>query len=71
MLKPCSSSNVENSPATPLDQVSKTRRVVVAVGDRQDLDLDRHGGVRRNSSSRKLPRSACEPTTMTSGRSMI
>src|SRR4249920_2383454 len=28
-----------------LDQVSKTRRLVVAVGDRQDVDLDSHGGV--------------------------
>jgi len=54
-----------------LDQVSKTRRLVVAVGDRQDVDLDRHGGVSRKLISRKLPRIACEPTTITSGCSMI
>src|SRR5215216_222874 len=30
-----------------LDQVSKMRRLVVAIGDRQDVDLNRHGGVSR------------------------
>ena len=45
MLKPCSASNVRTHPRR-LDQVSKTGRLVVAIGDRQDVDLDGHGRVR-------------------------
>src|SRR5207344_2681712 len=52
-----------------LDQVSMTRRLVVAVGDRQvstSTDMVASAG---SSSSRKLPRIACEPTTISSRRS--
>jgi hypothetical protein len=54
-----------------LDQVSKTRRLVVAVGDRQDATSTDMVASAGSSSSRKLPKIACEPTTITSGRSMI
>jgi hypothetical protein len=41
------SGSVDVSRSTREDQVSKVRRLVVAIGDRQDVDLDRHGGVSR------------------------
>ena len=53
------------------DEVREAFRLGVVVGDREDVDLDRHGRLGGKLRSSKVPRIDWEPTTITSGCWMI